>query len=277
MKISAVTISFNQGAFLERTIRSVIEQQGADFEYIMVDPGSTDGSREIIERYRSYFSTMILEPDNGPRDGLNKGFQRATGEVFFYLNSDDTILPGAFAKAVTEFKRDRDLDILCGHSWLIDENDRRLRRTWSDPWHPVSQAYGTSIQIQPSTYFRAEMFRKVGGFKGSRQIHLGWDGELLIDMCLAGAHLKVIDAFLSNFRLHSRGITGGGYDEQQWKIWQQQQFHKIMNRDFEARDNYYWYWWFLRRQIRNPRAFFERLLLGRSYKRFARYSCLMVV
>lgn len=270
MKISAVTISFNQAEFLERTIRSVLDQKGAEFEYIIVDPGSMDGSREIIERYRGALAAVILEPDRGPRDGLNKGFARATGDIFFYLNSDDTIEPGAFARAAKEFERDPALDVLCGHSWMIDENDAQLRRAWSDPWNPASQAYVTSIQMQPSTYFRAAMFRKVGGFSANDDIRLGWDGELLTDMCLAGAKMKVVDAFMSNFRLHQEGLTAAGYDEARWRQWRERQFRKIMGRDMSPMDDYLWYWWFARRQIRNPRALLERLLRGRVYKRFAR-------
>jgi glycosyltransferase involved in cell wall biosynthesis len=88
MKISVVTVSFNQAAFLERAIRSVIDQGYKNLEYIIVDPGSTDGSREIIERYRNYFTQVILSPDDGPADGLNKGFAHATGDICAYVNSD---------------------------------------------------------------------------------------------------------------------------------------------------------------------------------------------
>lgn len=268
MKISVVTISFNQAEFLERTIQSVINQRGADFEYIMVDPGSTDGSREIIERYRNSFAAVILDRDKGPRDGLNKGFARATGDIFFYLNSDDVVEPGAFATALEEFRRDPGLDMVCGHCWLVDRNDRPLRRAWSDPWQPASQAYATSIQIQPSTYFRAELFRKVGGFNDAHEFRLGWDGELFVDMCMAGAKVKIINAFLSKFRLHDDGITGGGYNEQQYRIWYERQFLKIMGREMAPKDRYLWYWWFVRRQLRNPRAFLERVLRGPMYKQF---------
>ena len=95
MRVSIVTISFNQAEFLERAIRSVIEQDYPDVEYIVVDPGSTDGSREIIEKYRSRISKVILEPDTGPANGLNKGFAAATGEIFGYINADDAFLPKA--------------------------------------------------------------------------------------------------------------------------------------------------------------------------------------
>ena len=79
MKVSIVTISFNQAEYLERTLRSVIDQDYEDIEYIVVDPGSTDGSRTIIERYRTRITHILLEPDKGAADGLNKGFLFGNG------------------------------------------------------------------------------------------------------------------------------------------------------------------------------------------------------
>lgn len=267
MKISVVTISFNQAQFLERTIRSVIEQWDAELEYIIVDPGSTDGSRDIIEKYRDHFSAIILEPDNGAADGLNKGFAQATGHIFFYLNSDDTIAPGAFAMALAEFARDPALDMICGHGWVIDEDDRRLRRIWSDPYNKPAIAYGAAIQIQPSTYFRAESFRKVGGF--NPQNRSNWDGELYVDICLTGARTKVVNAFMSNYRLHTRSITGGGGDETRMELWRQRMFLKLMGREKRPFDRYISKLWLLYRQLRNARAFFERLQRGPVYRRKA--------
>src|SRR5208282_97982 len=93
--MSIVTISFNLAEFLERTIRSVVERNYSDIEFVVVDSGSTDGSHDIIERYRSHISRVIYEPDRGPVYGLNKGFASATGDIFAFLNFDDFLLPGA--------------------------------------------------------------------------------------------------------------------------------------------------------------------------------------
>lgn len=89
MKISVVTVSYNQAQFLERAIRSIVEQNQEDLEYIVIDPGSTDESRDIIERYRSNIAKIVYEPDSGPAEGLNKGFFHATGEVPGLINADD--------------------------------------------------------------------------------------------------------------------------------------------------------------------------------------------
>src|SRR5919198_1677668 len=96
---TVVTESFNQGEYLERTILSVLAQRGASFEYILVDPGSSDGSREIIERYRPHFAHVLLEPDSGPSEGLNRALALASGEYFLCLNADDEISPHMLREA----------------------------------------------------------------------------------------------------------------------------------------------------------------------------------
>ena len=101
MKISIVTISYNQKQYLKACIDSILTQAECELEYIVVDAGSTDGSRELIESYGDQV-IKVFERDDGPADGLNKGFACATGEVYGFINSDDYLLPGAL-KRVTEF------------------------------------------------------------------------------------------------------------------------------------------------------------------------------
>src|SRR5712664_4686447 len=157
-KVSIVTISFNQGKFLERAIRSVVEQDYPDIEYIVVDPGSTDGSRDIIERYRPRIAKAILEPDNGPADGLNKGFAAATGEILAYINADDAYLPGAIAKAVAAFEARPHADVIYGHSYIIDGEGNVVRRSRSVPFDLRLYAYGGVTVMQQSTFFRSNAF-----------------------------------------------------------------------------------------------------------------------
>ena len=98
LKISIVTLSFNQRAYLQEAIDSVLSQGYLDLEYIVVDPGSTDGSRDLIKSYGDRIAHCIFEPDRGAADGLNKGFERATGDVFGFLNADDLLFPGALRR-----------------------------------------------------------------------------------------------------------------------------------------------------------------------------------
>ena len=115
LKFSIVTISFNQARFLEQAILSVISQDYLNIQYIVVDPGSTDGSRDIIEKYHNHIDKIIFEPDNGPADGLHKGFGVATGQIYGFLNSDDFLLSSAIATVAKEFERRSDIDVLSGH------------------------------------------------------------------------------------------------------------------------------------------------------------------
>jgi glycosyltransferase involved in cell wall biosynthesis len=112
--LSIVTISFNQAKYLERTIHSVLGQNYPNIEYIVVDAGSTDGSREIVLRYRSRIDQLIFEPDEEPADGLNKGFSRASGEIFGYLNGDDLFLQNAFGIAARTFAAHPQADVVNG-------------------------------------------------------------------------------------------------------------------------------------------------------------------
>lgn len=268
MKFSIVTISFNQAQFLERAILSVLTQRGTDIEYIIVDPGSTDGSRKIIERYRHAFSQVIFEKDEGPADGLNRGFARASGDIYCYLNSDDEFCPGAFAAVQSYFSSHVDVDVVCGHAYVIDADGRLLRRVWSDPFHVRSQAYGCSIQIQPSTYVRASRFKATHGFNAVNKSN--WDGELLVDLALSGAKIEIMDSFLSNYRVHGLSITGSGHLDELIRCNSLLRFEKLKGRNWRFYDPIIAKYWFVVRQVRNPKAMLERLRLGPVYRRSSR-------
>ena len=114
MRISIVTLSYNQGAFLQEAMDSVLQQNHSDLEYIVVDPGSTDGSRELLRSYGEQISRFIFEPDRGAADGLNRGFGGATGEIFGFLNADDFLLPGALHRVSEFFESHPQCDIAHG-------------------------------------------------------------------------------------------------------------------------------------------------------------------
>jgi len=208
VKVSIITISFNQATFLPACIDSILQQDYPDLEYVVVDAGSTDGSREILRRYGSCISRVILEIDNGPAEGLNKGFRSATGEVFGYINADDLLLPGAVRRVVELFSCDAETDVVCGNGYQINEAGERERKIYSTEWDLTGYAYGACNIVQQATFFKRDIFWKAGGFNVDNRIC--WDGELLVAMSLVGAKFIRIPDFLGAFRIYRHSITGSG-------------------------------------------------------------------
>jgi glycosyltransferase involved in cell wall biosynthesis len=208
MKISVVTISYNQSPFIRECIESVINQNYDNIEYIVVDAGSTDGSRGIIENYSNKISKPIFEPDNGPADGLNKGFRAATGDIFGYINADDLLLPEALLFVAEYFKNNPDVDVLCGNGYQTDEHGRVVKKIFSTAWSLKGYAYGAVNTVQQATFFRRTAFESAGGFNLKNRTC--WDGELLVDMAIAGARIKNTNRMIGSFRVYDGSISGSG-------------------------------------------------------------------
>ncbi len=209
MKIGIVTISYNQAKYLAEAIESVQVADPERLEYIVVDAGSTDGSREVIERYGRRFRAVILEPDAGPPDGLNKGFAQTRAEILGYLNSDDTFAPGALDFVLRYFEQHPGVDVLCGAIRIIDRHGRpRLRRRTPDAIDLRRYAYETCFFWQQATFFRRAAFLRAGGFNLSSQT--AWDAELVVDMALAGCRFAYTNKILGDFRIYDGSITGSG-------------------------------------------------------------------
>ncbi len=121
-KVSIITPSFNQGQFLEASIRSVLEQDYPNIEYIIVDGGSKDNSVEVIQKYADRLAWWVSEKDKGHADALNKGFSRASGEILAWLNSDDIYFPGAVSEAVSILESRAEVGMVYGDADLIDDS-----------------------------------------------------------------------------------------------------------------------------------------------------------
>lgn len=216
-RISIVTLSFNQADFLEECLLSVRRQECENVEYIVVDPGSTDGSRDILARYADRIDTQVLDPDRGPADGLNKGFSRATGDIFGYINADDRLVPGALAFVQRFFLDHPDEDVLCGAIRIIDRHGRAsVRARTSDPFNLAYYAAGICTVGQQATFFRRRAFEKAGGFNSDNRI--SWDGELLVDMALSGARFATTAKILGDFRIYPTSITGSNKFREQSRV-----------------------------------------------------------
>jgi glycosyltransferase involved in cell wall biosynthesis len=176
-RISIVTPSFNQGRFLEATIRSVLLQGYPDLEYIVMDGGSDDGSVEIIRRYEDWISDWVSRPDRGQGDAVNQGWARATGEILGWLNSDDLYLPGALWRVAREFRDDPALQVLGGETEYIDADgvSTGAKKAWSfDPRTILL----SSAPAQPSTFYRRNALEEVGVLDA--KLHNCMDRELAL-------------------------------------------------------------------------------------------------
>jgi len=205
-KISIVTPSFNQGQFLERTIVSVLNQSYPNLEYIIVDGGSTDGSVEIIKKYEKYLTYWVSEKDTGQSEALNKGFNRATGELIGWQNSDDIYLPASFYKLAEIFKENPDVDIIFGNRLDVDEQDNVIGESRFTPFTVVGHWYEGMALSNQSTFWRKTLFLKVGMI--DPQFHLAMDYEFFLRAGLRGAEFKRVPYFWGAIRRHEDAKTG---------------------------------------------------------------------
>jgi len=119
-RLSVVTPSYNQGRFIEETIRSVLLQDYPNLEFIIIDGGSTDNTIEVIKKYETWLAYWVSESDRGQSHAINKGIIKATGEILFWLNSDDVVLPGAFKKIAGVFSDNPEIKMVIGQAKVID-------------------------------------------------------------------------------------------------------------------------------------------------------------
>ena len=263
MKVSIVTISFNQADFLEAALLSVLNQSYANVEYIVVDPGSTDGSRAIINRYREQIDHVIFKPDEGPADGLNRGFSSATGDVYGFLNSDDVLFEGALLEVVNAFEKNSSADVISGHGFIIDREGDQIRKIFSDRHSLLRDAFGQSILVQPSSFFLASAYKTVNGFNVEN--HSNWDGELFYNMAQHGCRFKTINKFWSGYRLYPESITGGAFLDSKIKAYGDRKFQEIMGRRRRIIDWPITMVLKIFKHISNPAALFERMRKGKIY------------
>jgi glycosyltransferase involved in cell wall biosynthesis len=205
-KISIVTPSYNQGKYIEETIRSVVMQGYPNLEYFVVDGGSTDNSVEIIKKYESQITWWVSEKDKGQTNAINKGFEKATGDILAYINSDDLYMPYTF-RLVAELFSQHKLHWLTGiQSRLVESNVISPKRDaiklfsrdlYRKGYH-VGSLFGWNQQC--STFWSADLFSKIGG-KFDESFNHAMDIDMWIRMS-NHAELVSVEAMLALMRLH---------------------------------------------------------------------------
>ncbi len=204
-RISIVTPSYNQGKYIERTIRSVLSQEVQDLEYEVIDGGSADETIWILKRYEERLS-WISEPDKGPSDAINKGFRRSGGPVLGWLNSDDIYYPGALKTVLEFFDKNPDVDVLYGDTYHIDENDEVIEKYPTEDWN-WTRLHERCFISQPAAFFRRRVFDQYGPLEvGVRCM----DYEYWLRLGKNGVRFAHLSRILAATRLHKEAFTVAG-------------------------------------------------------------------
>lgn len=213
MKISVVTPSFNQAAYIERTLASVLSQEGNfELESIVIDGGSTDGTLDILKRFEGRIQWRS-EPDEGQSDAINKGFRQSSGDIVAWLNSDDEYLPGALHR-VAETYRQKPFAWCFGNCINIDEHDQEIRRsiTRYKNWQSRRYSYRRLLRRlfipQPSTFFTRCAYEETGELNRELDYTMDYDYWLRLGRRHDPLH---IDAPLACFRVHAASKNGARY------------------------------------------------------------------
>lgn len=207
-KITIITPSYNQGEFIEETIRSILLQNYPNLEYIIIDGGSTDSTIEIIKKYEKWITYWVSESDKGQTHAINKGLEKATGEIFNWINSDDFLEKDALFHIASNYQKET--QVYCGFCRNISldykEDSRKASRLLSSEKETFAQL--PFLLHQPGTFFRTEIAKQ---FSMNIALHYTMDLELWIKYLVntrQGLNICEINEVFSNLRVYNTSKTG---------------------------------------------------------------------
>lgn len=171
MKVSVITVCLNSVNTIERTIKSVLRQNIEGLEYIIIDGNSTDGTKAIIKEYEKYLSYWVSEPDDGLFYAMNKGIEKATGDIVAILNSDDYYEDGTLEKVVDYFQNN-DIDILTGNEYVIGKGGKREAKFQYDS---MDEIHKRIIFMHPAFFVKRQCYETIGKFNTKYKISADYD------------------------------------------------------------------------------------------------------
>jgi glycosyltransferase involved in cell wall biosynthesis len=205
--VSIVTPSFNHARYIEATIQSVLGQDYPDLEYIVVDGGSKDSTVQILRQYEHRLK-WISEPDEGQADAINKGFGRTSGQILGWVNSDDTLAPGALAAVGEFFSSHPDVGAVYGDADFLDAEGQVIGRCQHiEEFNRHRLVHYSDFIVQPAAFFRRDVFDAVGGL----DVKLNWAMDY--DFWLKAsrkAEFQYLPKVLANYRWLGGSKTGEG-------------------------------------------------------------------
>ena len=204
-KISIVTPSYNQGQFIEQTVRSVLLQGYPNLEYIIMDGGSTDISVEIIKKYGKWLAYWVSEPDKGQSNAINKGFNKASGEIYGWLNSDDYFLKNALGAVAMAHRDSPDAEAWCGGSLDVDIHGKKRMIVWPKRLEAEAIArWNRNSFGQPACLFSGKAWRKCGPL--DEDLYYGMDFDLWLKIAKEFSFAK-INELIAVDRVHKDAKT----------------------------------------------------------------------
>ena len=194
--ISIITVTFNAEKHIEETIESVVSQSYKNIEYIIVDGMSTDGTADIIQRYRQHIAHFVSEKDNGIYDAMNKGIRKATGELTGIINASDFYEPNAVETVVSAYLQDKEAGIFYGNINMLNENGSFFKL--KKPITNLDNLYKGMSLYHPTFFTAKSVYEKYGLY--DLQYKIASDFDFSIRCHLAGVKFVYIDRVISNFR-----------------------------------------------------------------------------
>jgi glycosyltransferase involved in cell wall biosynthesis len=214
-KISIITASYNQGQYLEDTILSVLGQRYPNLEYLIYDAASTDNSVVIIKKYEQELSYWVSEKDKGQADAINKGFEKATGEILMWLNSDDILMPNVLHFIAEQYAQKGD-GIYFGNCIHFEEKNNGVLNSRGSQvpisFNSISLEMADTI-IQPSTFWSRKVWIENGPLDAG--FHFGFDWEWFLRAKQKSISFYSLHKPISMYRIHEEHKSGVGGKKRQ--------------------------------------------------------------
>lgn len=274
-KISIITPSYNQAEFIEATILSVLGQNYPNLEYIIIDGGSTDSSAEIIKKYENNISHWQSKKDRGQADAINQGFEKSTGDILMWLNSDDLLMPNILYFVAEKYLENPNK--LYYGNCIHFRNDENVVSWGSDVQKATSENKLNELDyiIQPSSFWSRKIWEETGNL--SEDIHFGFDWEWFL-RAEQKFELQPLEKCISMYRMHENHKSGTGGNKRQQELFKIYEFYNpnlsqlyqlLINENFDEVRNFSTLKFKIKDKLGRYTSFFQKLKTKNSnYKKY---------